>query len=166
MFQADFIVRNIDLNWADILWGYRHQMIGWRVPIEIAKSRIMKPPFDTLETQLANVGKDQDWSVDEIVETLALRNPTLEDQSPRRWMFLTLLWLYENKDHIENVFGALEEVYADFDYPEEICSFAPIHPWENGYDPSAHTTEENQKRWLRNWKEYLNTTRLGIHGTS
>ena len=40
-----------------------------------------------------------------------------------------------------------EEVYADFDYPEDMNSFIKYMPVSDDYNPSLHTEEENLKHF-------------------
>lgn len=43
-----------------------------------------------------------------------------------------------------NPFEAIDMVYADFDYPEEVESLVSYMPSTDGYNPLAHTEEENK----------------------
>ena len=117
--------------------------------------------YDALyRVQTLTDGKHEEWKVGEILTILASRKHVLEDIIKRRWLFLVLLWLYQNRDQEIALFDKLGEVYADFDYPDEISSFVPFMPPEDGYDPTTHTLAENHNRILGKWKEYLDTAEL------
>lgn len=161
MLTTDFILRNTSLTWSDVLWGYTAQLIGWRVPIEIAAIKVSEGhSSDLFEIQLSDVGKDDDWRVRELLEALAGRERESQGASKGKWLFLVLLWLYENRESEEDVLATLGTIYADFDYPDEICSFIPFMPPRDAYRPSEHTPEENRDRIFEKWKEYLDARRL------
>ena len=161
MLSAEFLIKSVPHDWSNILWGYKNRLIGWHTPIDIAKARLDAGlPHEELENELAHLGKDEDWKVGEILTILASRKHVLEDIIKRRWLFLVLLWLYQNRDQEIALFDKLGEVYADFDYPDEISSFVPFMPPEDGYDPTTHTLAENHNRILGKWKEYLDTAEL------
>ncbi|MES2462004.1 MAG: DUF2247 family protein [Armatimonadota bacterium] len=162
-YSTDFITKNIPLTWSDVLWGYEKQLIGWRVPIEIANVRLKTDTsFDLLEFELAGVQKDQDWKVGQIIEELSRKEAIPKLVSKEKWLFLTLLWLYENQDSIEGSLRKVEEVYANFDYPEEIVAFVNFMGPSNGYDTTSHTLSENQNKMMENWKDYLDKTRARL----
>lgn len=166
MFQTDFLVERAELKWADILWGYKHRLIGWRIPVAIANSRMTESPYHTLLVQLAELKKDADWRVGKILEALANSDSSSEEASHSKWLFLALLWLYENREGVENVFDALRQVYVEFGYPDAISAFIPFMPPNDGYDPTAHTSEENRARIFLKWEEFLFRTNAGEAGLS
>jgi len=49
----------------------------------------------------------------------------------------------------------VEELYADFGYPDAIGDFVRFLPPNDGYHPELHTKDENERRLFRHWEEYL-----------
>ena len=161
MFTVQFLLENIPLTWTDILWGYEKQFFGWRVPIEFASAQLKTTPsFDALEFELAGIQKDQDWKVRKLLEELSKQESIPEFVSQEKWIYLTLLRLYENQGPIEDTLRSIEEVYADFCYPGEITSFVNFVGPQDDWDPRVNTLLENQNRMLMHWKNYLDRTRL------
>jgi len=154
-FSAEYLIANVALDWADVLWGYHRQLIGWRVPIAIAAARLANRPHEPLEDDLAGLDKDHDWRVGQILEDLAACAPAHDDASRNKWLYITLLWLYENRESLDDLFAKLDEVFADFNYPDEMISFAPMMPCTDGFDPRGQTASENRSGILANWTEYL-----------
>ncbi len=166
MLPSNFLLSldDVTLQWADISWAYANKLIGWNVPVDVANARLDAGlTKDLLEIQLSQIRKDEGWKVGELVKQLGERDNIPLYLSKQKWMFLTILWLYENyATNINNFFDNIAEVYADFDYPEEISQFVGYMPPNDGYDPSSHTLEENQKRMLQKCKEYLDKYRLHL----
>ncbi len=163
MFTAQFLLEKIPLTWTDLLWGYEKQFFGWRLPTEIANARLKTTPsFNALEFELAGVQKDQDWKVGRLLGALSKQESVPESVSQERWLYVTLLRLYENQGSTADTLRRIEEVYADFDYPVEIISFvnfmAPT-ALSDGWDSSVHTVLENQNQMVKRWKDYLDRTR-------
>lgn len=73
----------------------------------------------------------------------------------KKWMYVALKWLFENRRKIEDALGLVELVYADFDYPAEIESFVRYMPSQCDYDSRAHSVEKNIERLYLNWGAFL-----------
>lgn len=56
---------------------------------------------------------------------------------------------------VDDPLGEVEEIYSDFDYPEEMENFVRYMPASNGYDQTRHTLEENNRRLFESWERYL-----------
>lgn len=151
-----FVRERLKLSWRDALWGYEHQMIGWSAVVDLATDRFCAGSNDLLEIELAGLTKMETFQVGDLLRELA--NASSGDDSAivqRKWLYLSLAWLFENKASIPDPLGDVESIYADFDYPPEIENFVRYMPVTDGYDPSAHTKDENENRLFRKWREYL-----------
>lgn len=82
-----------------------------------------------------------------------------EDAISRRWLVAFLTDLYDKRDAIADPLGEVERIYADFDYPESVESFVRYMPASDGYDPAAHSHEQNVARLFENWKRFLDSVR-------
>ena len=91
-----------------------------------------------------------------MVEKLARLEPAATiDGAKKKWLCLILAWLYERRVEVDDPFSIINEIYADFDYPEEIKGFASYMP---SREPSAippYNAETPKERMLRLWKEYV-----------
>ncbi len=142
-----FIRERIVLSWRDALWGYEHQMIAWSGIVDLAKHRLCS------ESDVREIA--QTPQVGELFRELAASEPEkLGLMSVRKWLFLMLAWLFDQKTHIDDPLGEAETIYADFNYPSEIEYFVRYLPVTDGYEPSQHSHEENENRLFANWKKY------------
>jgi hypothetical protein len=57
--------------------------------------------------------------------------------------------------------GVVEEVYAEFDYPDEVASFVRYMPAGNGYDPRRHSEAENEARLYDEWNRFVGDCATG-----
>jgi hypothetical protein len=147
------------LTWAEIEYGYSHQLIGWRTVVDIAASKLAEGSNDPIEIELAGVGKDTDWKIDSLIQRLAEKEPPkAESELAGAWLFVSLKWLYENKMNFPNPLREVEELYADYGYPSTISQFVGFLPPTDGYQPELHTREENEERLYNLWANYLRST--------
>ena len=144
------------LTWSEIAYGYSAQFIGWRTPVEIAVKSIEEGRTDGEVLDLASVEKSETWKVGELLQRLAAKEQPQSASSLReKWLLIFLRWLYDNRDQFSDPLQEVEEVYAEFGYPEAITGFVRFLPPSDGYNPELHSTEENQQRLYRHWSEYL-----------
>jgi hypothetical protein len=157
------------LSWNDITWGYKHQMLGWSAPVELAVDRLIAGSNDPLEVELAGLQKSEAHQVGELLQRLALREGPADDVlSKRKWLYLNLCWLFNNRKNVLDPLGEIEVLYADFDYPSEIKNFIGYMPATDGYNPGQHSMAENEQRLFERWKQYLLRTehQLGVSCSS
>lgn len=158
-----FIRRHASLSWHDALWGYEHQMIGWSGIVELAKDRLCCK-VDQLIIELSQLKKSEAWKVGELLHGLVfVEYEQSELALIKKWLFLNLYWLFENKEKIEDPLGEVEKIYADFNYPHEIESFIRYMPASGNYDPAQYTIKENINRLFYNWRVYLDLMQCENH---
>lgn len=160
-----FARERLGLSWRDALWGYEHQLIGWSAIVDLAIERISAGSEDPLEIELACLTKTETYQVGDLLRKLANTLPEGEGVfAQRKWLYLLLAWLFENKERVPDPLGGVETIYADFDYPPEIEGFVRYMPVTDAYDPSAHTKDENENRLFGKWREYLATAESEFNG--
>ena len=154
---ADFLLSSgIAIGWPDIFWGYEHGLLGWNAPVKFAQAKVTASRHpDPLEIELAAVTKDDDWKVRKLLQQMINLDFIPSGPSKSVWLYLTLLWTYEHRNELDHPFSKAEEIYADFDYPEEIISFAGYYAPDNSWNPQEHTDEENTSKVYADWAKYL-----------
>ena len=86
---------------------------------------------------------------------------TDRQRSKRRWLYLILAWLYENRASVADPLAEVEEIYSDFGYPQEVARFVPYMPPEpDEYWPQPASQEEATERLMRIWGDYVSR---GLH---
>ena len=154
--STDFILDKRPVNWQDVLWGYENKFLGWRSIIEFSEKRLLDGSDVGLEVDLVSFTKENAGEVGNILRELAGKEFSSSDEKIKeKWLYIVLSWLFETRSEIDDPLAYIEEIYADFDYPDEIVEFVRYMPVNGGYDASEHTSIENEQRLLNKWKEYL-----------
>jgi Uncharacterized protein conserved in bacteria len=145
MFDFAKIVKTINYwSWKELIWGQRNRIIRNKDIIEYAKNVLeedIKRFDEVLELSIA----DEDEDIASLLVQLANLDKVETDEAiQEKWRYAILLDLYNNQDSYDNVYENIENIYADFDYQEDMASFI-------GYMPSSsgRSIEES-------WKMYLN----------
>lgn len=150
-----FIKERAFLSWRDALWGYEHHMIGWSGIVDLANHRLCSSS-DFREIELSCLRKSNTYQIGELLRELAASEPLNSgSMSEKKWLFLTLAWIFDNRTRTNDPLGEVENIYADFDYPREVENFVRYMPVIDGYDSSQHSSEENENRLFANWEKYL-----------
>jgi hypothetical protein len=158
-----FIRERVLLSWRDALWGYERQLIGWSDVVDIAGDRLLLDSDNPLEIELSCLEKSEAQQVGELLHVLANNEPDeAGSASDKKWLFLVLAWLFENKGDVPDPLSEVESIYADFDYPPEIEGFVSYMPVTDGYDPSKHSIDENKARLFSKWEQYLSEARQEV----
>jgi hypothetical protein len=164
---SDFISDRLRLSWNDVLWGYERQMLGWSAVVDLAQARLGAGSDDSLEIELAGLQKSDADQVGEILRRLARKEGVpVAGLSKRVWLYLMLLWLFENRANVADPLGEIELIYADFEYPSELKSLVRYMPVTDGYDPALHSKAENEERLFQLWQKYLLDTERSLRASS
>jgi len=151
-----FVHKHLVITWREALWGYDHQIFGWIDILDLAIERVRSDSNNQLEIELASLTKTDTQRIGELLRELALFSPDENNiLIVKKWLYLTLAWLFENKESFDDPLSEVEIIYSNFDYPREIESFIRYMPVTDDYDPSLHTKNENENRLFENWKRYL-----------
>jgi hypothetical protein len=158
-FSTDFMLDNaslapnsgnrIVLSWSDVLAGYENGLLGWRTPIKFAEELAALGSADLATNELAAVDKDDDWKVRDILQELALRQVADQALCNRKWLYLSMLWLYEHFSEVDRPFLQLQSIQDDFGFPAETSAFLRLD------EPDG----EQREAVLAKWKEYLTAAR-------
>jgi hypothetical protein len=154
MIPSSFIATRTNLSWTDVSWGYDRGTLGWRDVTWLAQERVRNGPHDSLEADLARVNKDDTWRIREILNVLSEREHASQGHSKRKWLELTLAWVYENRAQFADPLEEVEKIYAGFDYPDEIVDFVRFMPPRDGFRLSG-SPSENEKVLMDRWRTFV-----------
>lgn len=151
-----FIKRLTRLSWEEAAWGYHNQYMGWSDVAELACDRLVEDEAEPTVVELAGISKSEASEVGPLLDKLAAREIDGDVKAIKaKWLYLSLAWSFENRESLPDPLEAVEEIYSDFDYPEDVSQFVRYMPVTDGYDPNAHSAEENSSRLLSKWRNYL-----------
>lgn len=147
------------LTWKDIEDGVSK---GYIASIEaiVYASEALKENSPQLHYELAILTENDASEVEIILPKLATepygsteqtKNTENTENTENTWVYLALTWLYERKNTIDRPFQVIEEVYADFNYPEVI---SPLVGYMPPTDCSIYT---NASSLLDRWEILLST---------
>jgi len=75
----------------------------------------------------------------------------------RKWRFGILAYIkMKHLDNCEQLLNKVTEVYADFNYPEDMESFINYLPPKDGHDSSQYSKDENVARLINLFNDFLN----------
>lgn len=151
-FNYEFIISKVKLTWGDIEYGIENKYISSDIAIDHAMHELAEcEDYSQDLIDLASLSKGD--TVYPYLMKLAEVSKELKDNIIKeKWMYLILDWIYNNKNKYSDPLGIVEEIYADFDYPEIILSFVRYMP-SNEVDLGS--VELNDARLFKNWKNYL-----------
>lgn len=153
---SDFFNEKMPLSWFDVKWGYDRGLINAHVPIKKAEDKVCSGGATEAELEMSFLMPDNIFNVSKLLDEICQKESKENDAIPaRKWVFISLLWLWLNKDKYVKPLDEVEIIYSDFDYPVQIESFVKYMPPTDGYQPSKHTQQENQERLMLNWHKYL-----------
>ncbi|PXZ01426.1 DUF2247 family protein [Gilliamella apicola] len=144
---------DIKLNWHDLLWGYEHHFLGWKDVVNYANKKIIEESnYDESVIELSMIDKTTTFKIEKLLKNIVKEERFYHTD---KWLYIILLDLFNKRDELDDPLGKVEEIYENFDYPEEIESFVRYMPNTDDYDPSKHTYEENINRLYSKWENYL-----------
>lgn len=151
-----FIIEITRLSWGEIAWGYHNHYIGWSDVVDFACDRLVEDEEESIVIELAGLSKFDASEAGQLVDKLAAKEIDGDVKAVKaKWLYLSLAWLYKNRASSPDPLEAVEELYSDFDYPEDVAPFVRYMPVSDGYDPSAHSAAENYSRLVSKWQFHL-----------
>lgn len=152
---ATFIMPRTRMSWRELQFGMENELLDQQAPIDFAieeLTRLEQPPGALLDLATSH----RNDPIRDFVDKLAAEKPEhTEAGLMGKWLYLTLAWLYEQRDTTTDPLQAVEKVYADFGYPEEIAGFVRYMPMDG---PDLGSREANERRLLERWRQYLEST--------
>ena len=161
---ADFVLGRTRLTWGEARFGWDRGWLDAQSIRDLAINALEeKAENDPSELRLAGLHEDEMWALPALVEKLAsAESESSLEKAKKKWLCLILAWLYERRVELDDPFAIIDEIYADFDYPEEIKGFVSYMPVNESSSTPPYKAETPKERMLRSWKEYVDT----CHGTT
>ena len=150
---VDFIREKVNLSWREAVWGLDRKWLGWRSLVDLARAQSERNHRSELIAELATVDKDRSHRASELARQLAATEPAVDEAYlKRKWLYLVTARLAQTKEEQTEFWKVIEEIYAEFDYPQEMRSFVPYEP-PDGNDTGHYQTpyarlESNLQKYL------------------
>lgn len=146
---VDFITRHVDLLPAELARGYHLGYINEQDVVLLAETAVGRGHSSpSAMEELSCLLRDEIDRVPDLIGQLDHDGPADDLDPSRVWLFLVLLLAWERRGISPDALDRIEEIYADFDYPEEIEGFIPFLPAPEGDRPGKVALE-------RRWRSYL-----------
>lgn len=155
-FNYEYVSSKVDITWEDIKFGIDQGFLSTDAAIKHAtKLAAENPNFSSVVFELASLYLEDSIQpyFDQVVKSESITEN--EEIAAEKWLYLTLNWLYENKEEFPDPLALVEEVYADFNYPESISKFVRYMPLEEGEEPLSPNKEMAVANIYKNWLNYL-----------
>lgn len=146
------------LNWNILFWGIKNDIIGADSAIHYADKLVENNLIenDSLLVELFildNIDKD---NVLGLLSNIVSQDVTEEYTAKKILRYIILDSIRQTIKDNETILSTIENVYADFDYPEDMESFISYMPVDDPtYTPSEHTLKENEQRLIEKFNKFL-----------
>lgn len=135
------------LSWGELLLGLEKGYIDEKGVSEyVCDALTSSSPKEAVE--IASLEVNDYYLVPDLLKSLIGNHSWTESDLAKPWIFLLLSFLLENKENYNDPLGLVEELYADFDYPEEVAPLVRYMPLPEG-------VEGSEERLFENWKTFI-----------
>lgn len=158
---------NIDtpfIDWDVLYYGIENDIIVPENAIDYT-SVYLENKQDEDNPNIINLLILEDSSKNNVLNLLKIikQNKTPDSFCKRILRYIILDYARNNSSNTNALLEFAEEVYASFDYPDEMSSFITYMPTTDGYNPSLHTEEENFNRLIHNFESFMTYEYLWIN---
>lgn len=136
------------LSWKELRYGLNKRYIDERGVSRYASEILTLDSCDK-QVELASLNFQDLFNAHELLNSLAQDSKTTKDPS-KIWIYILLSWLFENKHNYIDPFEIIDEIYADFGYPEEISTLVR-------YMPATEDSAKSENQLVRNWEKFLSS---------
>lgn len=146
-----FARARVPLNWHDMAFGLENELLELRAPIELAAEYVARSETPSAEVlELAGLGPTE--APRTLVDKLLAAEQVNTEDARDKWLYIVLSWIFEHRDEYQEPLRLVEEVYADFGYPESMAPFVRYMPSD---EPDLGSAERNEERLRSNWAAFL-----------
>jgi len=148
----EYVAKKSKFSWQEIVYGISNKILSSNAAVEHAMKEFEAiDDYPDALLELASLKKGD--PIHPYVDDLANAEEKEDAKSIQgKWLYLLLAWIYENKDGFTDPLQLVEQVYADFDYPESIEPFVRYMPSD---EPSLGSVEKDTARLYEKWNSYL-----------
>ena len=154
---SDFILTYDPLSWAQALWGVRNGLITHQTLIELALIRLgeaIAPPEALIKLSLLH--DEAPYDIEECTKALAALEDLENDVSLReKWLELTIAWIVRDWKILLNAPGVLENVVADFGYPDELEEISRVIAGAAAVEKAPPRQSDSDDKILQLLKQFL-----------
>jgi len=159
--SAEAVIREgVPLLAEDLQYGLEHGFLNSESVIKLATFAVRDGTDDPVMQGLAALLSEEQDQVPGVL--MALDDPErFHDprDTARKWLFLELAAVYNDRGELADPLGLVEQLYADFDYPPAVAPFVR-------YMPLPLDAEHGQGPLLQRWREYLVSERTKLAAIS
>lgn len=142
-----FDAYHIQLTWDDVYYGVKNKLLNLEAVRDYAiRCLEMDDDYCQEVAELAWPNNDMLSVLESIEKILGEKHNLNETLSSMKWQYSIIKYLVNKNIDFEELSNALDEVYADFNYPEDMEEFISYMPIKDDYNPTGHTNEENTER--------------------
>ncbi len=135
----EFLISKTALSWQDTLFGFSKGLLAWEDIAELATRAIDAGPTMPEIIDLALVTKEKKSEILQLLERIAIKSPSKADPV-KKWFYLCLAWLYEHESEYVDPLAEVEDIAAEFGFPEESHGMLKFMPAQGDYQPALHST--------------------------
>lgn len=160
MIPLSYAVKLIDLNWNDIYFAFIN---GYINNSEVVNFAVMSLNSDDLQKddEFLNLVCSSSNGVDSEGIIIYLNNKidkSTTDNSKEKFLYVVLSFLYDKRDYFEDVFRAIEVIYADFEYPKIMIPF--VRYMSNNEKEFFDFPVDESKLLYLNWQKYIEEQKI------
>ncbi len=154
-----FIKRINGLTLFDVKYGIAKGWIEADVAIDVVLKAIENNNYREIDVQLAILSEENILDIQDLLATL---EPHSEEFQKNKWLKILIAWFYEHRSEFEDPLQTIEELYADFDYPESIEHLVRYMPSDG---PIKNLFDE-WKFYVKNevYSELINPLQIRVGG--
>jgi hypothetical protein len=139
------------LSWRELFFGLENGYIDEKTLSEyVCDALNSTSPPEAFE--LASLEPQENHLARNLLKSLNEKYSSTESDPTKPWIFLLLSYLFENKEKYDDPLGIVEQLYADFDYPEEISPLVRYMPLPEGVEGSEDLLLQNWRTALSNYE--------------
>jgi hypothetical protein len=159
---SEFVLSGITWTWNDLLYGLESGLIAPQVAVDAAVALLCREGEPIAGVVDLAGCSPEDGDILDYVRDLAKRECD-DGKGRERWLYLILLWVFENRHAFADPLEMVEQIYADFGYPESVAGLVRYMPSD---EPDLGSQKLNEDRLYKKWRTFLNAEAARLMGQS
>lgn len=155
--DSDYLYRcGFPIGWEDLRLGLALGLVSPRSVVEFASLVVSGGAHDSVLEELAGFQMDDARAVYAVLQVdIDGEVELVPAQSVRKWVYLQLKAAFEMRNRLRDPLGVVEQIYADFDYPEDVAEFVRYMPTSLGEETGESVLFDKWARYLTREAEAL-----------